>query len=173
MPSGTSISNFLVPPDRIWPLISDFSRWQEWLWIPDSSSKGLGDTIKAVKGEGSAMQLGFYTGSTLKQVCRVKEWRPPHRLMVAMEEYNPKTAIDFPDPVDLAVAKIRALKVYCSVELSTPVPAETKVDMSIEVQFTHFLWGPFFNIVPMGIGGQLRQICDVFLRRFTQSLEKQ
>ncbi len=174
MPIGQSSSTFLSSPEDLWGRLTDFTQWQNWLWIPKASNKGLGDTIKAVKGEGETMQLGFYCGDTLKQECRIKVWDPPKRLMIALEEWNPESGAyienkKLPGRLGLLMGSIKSMKVRLSIDLAPAAAGETKVDMRIEVDFTHWLLGAFFNLFPLQ--GELKKVLDNFLQGFARSLQ--
>ncbi len=175
MAIGKSSTSFLLGQQEAWRRVTDFSKWQKWFWIPKASEKGLGDTIKAVVGEGEAMQLGFYCGDKLMQPCRIKEWTPPEHLLLILDEWNVEGGAyigkkRIPGFLGTFMGNMKAEKLRITLDLSPTSPTETRMDMSIEVEFTHLIFGPLFNLFPLG--GELGMICDSFQKRFTQSLEK-
>ena len=167
----------LLPHKTVWHRLIEFTRWDEWLHIPDAGTKGLGENMRCLGGEGTEMRFGLYSGGVLKQTMKVTEWDPPKRLAMALEGWNWKAIFNereakvTPEGRAKMVCNWGALSLAYGADVQPVSDLETKFSFQMEAEFTHSVCGPLFNLV-YPLRSQMRRITSDFTARFTQSFER-
>lgn len=130
--------------ERVWAAISDFSRWDRYLKIPDARKRGWGDSFTVRAGSGQGMELAMLSDGDLIQDWIVEVWDPPRRLRLASRACygNPMAATSA--SIDFTLTQASA--------------AETRVAITLETKFTEPTFGWFFNLVP--VGDQLKKALE-------------
>jgi uncharacterized protein YndB with AHSA1/START domain len=170
--------SLLVPAPRVWKLVTDFTRWKDWLQVPQATTRGLGEDLRLLAGEGIDMRFGLFHGDILMQTMRVAEWDPPRRLVLELEGWNWKA---------LLVAPKRRIKVKVvnrswlmpdlvlsyAVEVTPASDNESTLCFRAEGSFLHKNWFAawIFNSVYVFVMRRiLRKTAEGFTARFARSL---
>jgi hypothetical protein len=125
----------LDPPERVWAAISDFSRWNRYLKIPDARKRGWGDSFAVRAGSGQGMDLAMLCDGDIVQDWIVEVWEPPQRLRLASRACYTHPMKAMASSIDFTLASVSA--------------AETRVSIVLETSFTDPTYGWFLNLVPM------------------------
>lgn len=174
MAIGEDTTKFLVSTPRAWQRLSDFSRWKEWLAIPDARDKGLGNDLRVLTGEKTEMKLGMFAGDIQMQTFNVTQWDPPRLLAIEIDGWNLVTAAIQTDGEikpgrgGVIYATIKALKFSCTAELTPEGESESQIRFRVEAYFTDPIGGLLFNATyPMR--RTLQKIAVKFNSNFIQS----
>lgn len=125
----------LDTPERVWALISDFSRWDRLLQIPDARKKGWGTSFTVRSGAARGMQLAMLENGQLVQDWEVEEWEPGKRLRIASRKYYGRPA--------------QAMRSNLDFGITSAGEGQTRVEIVFETCFVDKQWGWVFNLVPM------------------------
>ncbi len=167
----------LADPSQIWPLLSDFNRWKEWLYVDNAGETGVGNAMKVLGGEAGAQQLGIYydkdPNEVVTQTGKVLVWNPPTHVAIALGDWNPETGRivngkPVPGLLGAWVGRMRALRLRLDVILEPVSVAETKMTVRFDGEFTDEFFGRILNLfLSRGLGRTLQQ----FLKKFPLVLE--
>ena len=125
----------LLPPEKIWRALTDFDRWGGYLVLEDAKEKGWGNRWQAQGQPGPGMKLSVYFDQALMQEWAVEDWSPPKRLKLSSTAWHG--------------SRPYAMRSSLEFTLSAASPVETKVDMVLETEFSHPIFGVIFKIVPL------------------------
>lgn len=169
----------LLTPAQIWPVISDFVRWKEWLVIKDVGDSGAGNAMKVLGGEGAGQILGVYydkdPSETVKQTGRIAAWTPPTHFALTLDEWNPETGRivhgrPVPGPLGRWIGRMRALRLRIDVMLEPVSPVETKFTIRYDAFFSDEFFGRFLNLaLPHFLGPVVKQFVKKFQLAFDAS----
>ncbi len=167
----------LAVPAQIWPLLADFNRWKEWLFVQNAGETGVGNAMKVLGGEAGAQQLGIYYDKDPKELItqtgKVLVWNPPTHVAIALGDWNPETGrvvngMRLPGAYGAWVGRMRALSLRLDVILEPVSVAETKMTVRFDGYFTDEFFGRFLNLfLPWGLG----KTAKFFVKKFPLVLE--
>ncbi len=166
-------SSIMVSTPRAWARLTDFSRWKEWLHVPDAQEKGLGDDFRVLCGEKTEMKLGLFSGEKQMQNFVVSDWDPPRHLTLTLDGWNfEHAAIYKGKPIQglegRMIASTKSMALSYTVELTPVSESETKMLFRAEVRFTNGIVGPLLNLL-LPMKHTLTKVAMKFTDNFAKS----
>jgi hypothetical protein len=167
--------SILVPHKMVWQRLTEFDRWDGWLKIPDAGTKGLGESMRLIGGEGGGMRFGLYNGGELAQTMRMTEWDPPRHLAMELEGWNWKPSVDpkarSHEKMGSSMGAIPALRLCYSADVNPVSDLESSLTFRMEAEFTHRFFGPLFNLL-IPVRRDLKRLTTEFTNSFSHSFDR-
>ncbi len=151
MAQATRSFTVLDTPQHVWSALADFSRWSRYLRIRNAQkTSGWGSVLEPRGACAQGTPLAMLADGRVVQEWVIESWRPAEQLRVASREWHG--------------TPLFAMRSSIQAALSSTSPAETQVQLSIDLSFCDPSWGWLLNFCPM------RSVLDRALVDFEKGL---